>query len=292
MQPGKRVRPRMVLLGAELFGTPPEKVLPIAAAFEMLHNFTLIHDDIMDNAPLRRGKETVFKKWNSNIAILSGDALATMALEQILQTELPAKNKLEIVTLFARTSIEICEGQQYDLNFETKEQVTIEEYMEMIRLKTAVMLAGCLKAGAIAANAPRSDREILYNIGISLGFAFQLKDDLLDLYADQQSLGKQIGMDIADHKKTYLLLRALQEAQANDRDKLLQLFAPENSLSLEEKLPQIIEIYRKCHVRDKTEVAIENCLNEALSLIETLSCPENKKNSLREIATLFRDREK
>ena len=212
MQPGKRLRPKLVHMAVDLFDGDEEQAQIVAMAFEMLHNFTLIHDDIMDMAPLRRGKETVYKKWNSNIAILSGDALAIMAFQQLLKLQCDNQIIIDIANVFSQTSLEICEGQQYDLDFETQQKVTIEEYLMMIRKKTAVMFAGCLKAGAILMSTDEETRQALYDLGIHLGIAFQLADDVLDVYADAPTFGKTIGGDIRDNKKTYLYLKALEQA--------------------------------------------------------------------------------
>ena len=291
MQPGKRIRPRLTMLSAELFGGDTKQTIYIAAAFEMLHNFTLIHDDIMDKAPIRRGKETVYKKWNSNIAILSGDALATMAVQQILKADIDPEIKLKITDLFTQTSLEVCEGQQYDLNFETSIEVTIAEYLHMIRLKTAVMLAGCLKAGAILAQASEKDQEIIYKFGISLGLAFQLKDDLLDVYADHAVFGKKKGMDIQDNKKTYLFLRALKDASDNERDELLRLFSTENE-NFEDKLEKVIDIYTNLSIREKTESLIEEYIQKALHELDSISIASEKKKNLKEITLQLCEREK
>lgn len=279
MQSGKRIRPKLLLLGTELFGGDPDKAYHVAAAFEMLHNFTLIHDDIMDKAPIRRGKETVCRKWNDNVAILSGDALATMAVQQILKTETDDACKLKLVDLFARTSVEVCEGQQYDLDFETSSEVTIDDYIKMIRLKTAVMLAGCLKAGAIFANANETYQTMLYEFGIDLGIAFQLKDDLLDLYSDQEVFGKMKGVDIKDNKKTYLFLRALQDASEQDRETLQSLFACPNA-DFEEKLNTVVEIYERLAIKEKTELLIKDNVQKALAILEKIPVSQKKKEPL------------
>lgn len=282
MQGGKRIRPQLVILGTEIFGGNNDGAIHIAAAFEMLHNFTLIHDDIMDNAPIRRGKETVYKKWNSNIAILSGDALATMAFQQILSAETDAETKIKLMDLFGQTSLEVCEGQQYDLNFETMENVKIEEYLYMIRLKTAVMLAGCLKAGAIFAGATEEDATKLYEFGIHLGIAFQLKDDLLDIYANHDVFGKMKGMDIQDNKKTYLFLRAEQDGSAEQKDELKRLFSTKEG-DFEKKLTAVIGIYESLNIKEKTEELADTYIQKAISILNTISVPEGKKELLRDL---------
>jgi len=291
MQSGKRLRPYLVLLGTELFNGNKEKVLPIAAAFEMLHNFTLIHDDIMDNAPIRRGKETIYKKWNSNIAILSGDALATMALQQLLTVDIDNDRRTEIISLFAQTSLEVCEGQQYDLNFETSENVSIDDYFTMIRLKTAVMLAGCLKAGAIFAGADNLAQNNLYQFGIHLGLAFQLKDDLLDIYANHKVFGKMKGLDIKDNKKTYLYLRALQDASAEDKAVLQQLFTVSN-ITFEEKLEKTIALYEKYFIKEKTEKVIAELVGKGIAILQKTATNDKKKEELILYAKQLTNRDK
>lgn len=291
MQPGKRVRPRLVMLSTQLFGGDEKEAVYIAASFEMLHNFTLIHDDIMDKAPIRRNKETVYKKWDSNIAILSGDALATMALQQILASGLEYDKKFEITDLFARTSIEVCEGQQYDLNFESSAEVTIAEYLSMIRLKTAVMLAGCLKAGAIIGAAPEEEKQKIYDFGIFLGLAFQLKDDLLDLYADHDLFGKKKGMDIQDNKKTYLYLKALEDASETQRTALLDIFS-EKGMDLDEKVSRISAIYEKLNIKGKTETLIEEYVVKALQKLDEINVVPENKTTLREFTQQLSTRNK
>lgn len=290
-QDGKRIRPKLVGLGAELYGIKPDEVRHVAAAFEMLHNFTLIHDDIMDQAPLRRGLPTVYKKWNSNIAILSGDALAIMALQELLKAPCDDATKIRISDLFARTSLEICEGQQYDLDFETMEHVSIDDYIKMIRLKTAVMLAGCLQSGAIFAKASDADQQALYDFGINIGIAFQLKDDILDLYSDTQVFGKIKGGDIKENKKTYLYLTALQDADEKQRESLLRYFSS-TEFNFEIKLQAVKNIYEDLQVKEKTEKAIDQYVKSALDCLQTVSVAEEKKQQLRDLANALVKRDK
>lgn len=291
MQSGKRVRPQLLLIGTALFGGNPDKAYHLAAAFEMLHNFTLIHDDIMDKAIIRRGKETVCRKWNNNVAILSGDALATMAVQQILKTDTDDANKLRIIELFAHTSVKVCEGQQYDLNFEDTLEVSIDDYLKMISLKTAVMLAGCLKAGAMFAHADQSSLEMIYEFGINLGIAFQLKDDLLDLYSDQTLFGKMRGVDIQDNKKTYLFLRALQECTQEERYLMERLYTFQDVV-FEEKLKIVTEIYDRLSIREKTEEKIREYVQKALTILEKIEVAPEKKEPLIEMTLQLCDREK
>ena len=247
----------------------------IAAAFEMLHNFTLIHDDIMDNAPIRRGQPTVYKHWNSNIAILSGDALATLALKEMLYTPTRPETVIALTDLLAQTSIEICEGQQKDLDFETADHVTIDDFIQMIKYKTAVMLAGCLKAGALLSHASESDCEAIYQYGIYLGLAFQLKDDLLDVYGDTAIFGKPIGGDIRENKKTYLYLRALQDAGADDKKQLLHYFSS-TDFDNKEKFEAVTKIYQNLDIQKKTEEKIEEYVQLALAELGKISAGSEK----------------
>jgi len=290
-QDGKRIRPRLVMLAAELFGVNPDEVKHVAAAFEMLHNFTLIHDDIMDEAPIRRGMPTVYRQWNSNIAILAGDALAIMALQELLKAPCDDATKIKISDLFARTSLEICEGQQYDLDFETMDHVSIDDYIKMIRLKTAVMLAGCLKSGAIFAQASEADQQAMYDYGIHIGIAFQLKDDILDLYSDTQVFGKMTGGDIKENKKTYLYLTALQEADTQQRQTLLHYFSS-TDFDQEQKIQAVKEIYESLKVKEKTEQAINLYAAKALSSLQAVSVSEDRKNKLYELANTLVSRDK
>ena len=269
-QQGKRLRPQMVYLATKLFNGNTEHALYPAAAFELLHNFTLIHDDIMDKAPLRRGKPTVYKKWNTNIAILSGDALATLALQTILKTPCKKDIVLDISLLLSQTSIEICEGQQYDLDFENSNSVTISDYLSMIRLKTAVMLAGCLKAGAILAETSERNQELIYDLGINMGIAFQLKDDLLDVYADDHLFGKINGGDIKENKKTYLLLRAMEDASPEQLEKLRNWFSTAED-NFERKFNAVKQLYEELNIKEKTEELISQYVDNALNNLRNLT---------------------
>jgi len=290
-QGGKRIRPQLVLLAAELFGATTENAFFPATAYEMLHNFTLIHDDIMDNAPIRRGKETIYKKWNSNIAILSGDVLASMAMQQLLKTPCTPETLIKMSELFIQTSIEVCEGQQYDLDFEMQEEVTIDEYIQMIRLKTAVMLAGCLKTGAILANASEHDQEVLYQFGINLGLAFQLVDDLLDVYADTETFGKEVGGDIQANKKTYPYLLALQKANKTQKTQLQHYFSS-NHYDKKEKFNAVKTIFDELRCREEAEKIIEEFLEKAYQNIEEISLNDERKELLKQLALKLSKRSK
>jgi len=290
-QGGKRIRPQLVLLAAELFGATTENAFFPATAYEMLHNFTLIHDDIMDNASIRRSKETVYKKWNSNIAILSGDALASMAMQQLLKTPCTPETLIKMSKLFMQTSIEICEGQQYDLDFETQEEVTIDEYLNMIRLKTAVMLAGCLKTGAILANASEKDQNAVYQFGINLGLAFQLVDDLLDVYADTEVFGKEIGGDIQANKKTYPYLLALQKANEVQKAQL-QYYFSSHHYDKKEKFNAVKAIFDELHCKAEIERAVDQFLKKACQNIEETTLSSERKETLKQLALKLSKRNK
>ncbi len=276
MQPGKRLRPQLVRIASDMFNGDPEQTGYIAAAFEMLHNFTLIHDDIMDKADVRRGQPTVYKKWNGNTAILAGDALAVMAMQELLKLKCDPTIILDIIDIFGQTAVEVCEGQQYDLDFETMNNVSIEEYIQMIRLKTSVMFAGCLKAGGRFAGADKESLQALYDLGIHLGLAFQLADDLLDVYADEAVFGKAVGGDIKDNKKTFLYLKALELADETQREQLRTLFAttPEDEKG---KFLQVKAIFDAVDVRKATVEAIASYTERCIDDINRIHTEEEKK---------------
>ena len=239
---GKRLRPVLVMAACEASGGRPEEALPAALAVELFHNFTLMHDDIMDDAPLRRGMPTVHEKWNDNTAILSGDALHVMACEALLDA--PDKALPDLLRSFHRTALEVCEGQEQDMAFESRRDVTIEEYMEMIRLKTSVLLAAALEMGGKSAGADRQTREALYEFGLHVGLAFQLQDDYLDAFGNPENFGKQVGGDILADKKTFLLIRALEKAQVADYDALRS----ELGQKKEGKVGRVLDLYRSLGV--------------------------------------------
>jgi geranylgeranyl diphosphate synthase type II len=276
MQSGKRLRPQFVHIAADMFNGDPEQVKHIAAAFEMLHNFTLIHDDIMDKADVRRGQPTVYKKWNGNIAILSGDALAVMAMQQLLKLQCDPKVILDLIGIFGQTALEVCEGQQYDLDFETEEKVPIDEYLNMIRLKTSVMFAGCLKAGGRFAGADEESLQALYDLGIHLGIAFQLADDLLDVYADSDIFGKAVGGDIKDNKKTFVYLKALELADESQKKQLRSLFAT-TPADEKAKFEQVKSIFDDVKVKEATEAEIARYTEKCIEDIHRIHTAEEKK---------------
>ena len=276
-QGGKRIRPLLCLLATELFHGDKQLAIYPAIALEMLHNFTLIHDDIMDNADLRRGQETVYKKWNTNIAILSGDTLFAKAYQYLL---LYNGNYLpELVALLTNTSIEICEGQQFDLDFEQQNDVFIDQYLSMTRLKTAVLLAACLKAGAIVSCASKQEQELIYDFGIKIGLAFQIQDDLLDVYADVSKFGKNTGGDIAENKKTYMSLKAIELAQGDDVLQLQHYFSS-TDFNKEEKFMAVKAIYDKYQVKEHAQNLILQYYNEAFVALESIDKAQKDKQPL------------
>ena len=288
LQSGKRLRPMLCLLANDMFGGDERQALWPALALETFHNFTLIHDDIMDKAPLRRGKETVYQKWNADIAILSGDAMLAKAFQFALKPEKGA----QLAQQLGKVAIEICEGQQMDLNFETCGNVTIDEYLEMIRLKTAVLLATALQMGATVGGAQEADIQRLYDFGINLGMSFQLQDDILDLYSDVAVFGKRHGGDIADNKKTYLYLKALELASDKDRKRLEQLFTLHIDHDEEEKIEEVQDIYDRLHVKEAVEAVMLDYDRKAFETLETVNLPEEKKAHLKAYAELLSGRKK
>lgn len=266
---GKRLRPRLVLLAAEMFGGKEEKVLPAALAIEVFHNFTLLHDDVMDKADIRRGRPTVHVRWNDNTAILSGDQMVIEAYT--LLSRVPADRLSETLRLFNKMATEICEGQQYDMEFEGREQVSIEEYMQMIRLKTSVLLATALQIGAYVAGANVAQQKALYEYGINIGLAFQIQDDILDVYGDPRTFGKAIGGDICCNKKTYMLLTALQRADDETRAELEQWLQTQDKS--DEKIQAVTDIYTRTGAREVCETVMQLHTHEALSQLNAL--PQN-----------------
>ena len=288
LQKGKRLRPMLCLLACDLFGGDVNEAKYPALALETAHNFTLIHDDIMDQAPLRRGMPTVYQKWNSTTAILSGDAALFRAYDFAMRTP-KAKETLALLNKVMR---EVCEGQQYDLDFESKDVVAITEYLEMIRLKTAVLLATSLQVGAVIASASEEDQRHLYDLGIALGMAFQLRDDILDCYSDVSVFGKVTGGDIVENKKTYLFLRALELASLDDRERLLSLFSGKEELPPKEKVTAVLEIYNRIGIKKEVESLIADYEREALSCLDAVGVLEPKKIHLRRYIEMLSGRDK
>ncbi len=278
---GKRVRPQLALLATKLFGGNEEDVLPAALALEVFHNFTLLHDDVMDKAQVRRGRPTVHVKWNANTAILSGDQMMIEAYK--LLSRVPEKKLAKTLRLFNQMATEICEGQQYDVDFESREDVTIPEYMEMIRLKTSVLLATALRIGAYIADATDEQQEQIYNYGIHLGLAFQIQDDMLDCYGDQATFGKAIGGDIAENKKTYLWLTAAQKGAIDE------LAMREESMT--QRFERILAIYDRLGVKAAAQEAIRLQTNQAINCLDAL--PQNQyTDQLRAMAHKLEERTK
>ena len=265
---GKRMRPMLVCTAYSLYKSDVERVIPLAAAVEAFHNFTLMHDDIMDQAPLRRGKATVHEKWNVNTAILSGDVMLVRVYDQLLH--MPINQLTEVLPLFNRTAAEVCEGQQWDMEFETKARVTEAQYVEMIRLKTAVLLGFSLELGALLADAPEEDRQALYDFGINMGIGFQLKDDLLDVFADQKKFGKQAGGDIIANKKTYLLIKALALAKGKQKAELQKWLAAKK-FDKRKKVKAVTALYEQLNIRELTQAKINQYFNKAFASLEKLS---------------------
>lgn len=263
---GKRLRPQLVLLAAEMFGGKAEDVLPAALAIEVFHNFTLLHDDVMDKADIRRGRPTVHVRWDDRTAILSGDQMIIEAYK--LLSQVPENKLLNTLSYFNEMATEICEGQQYDMDFETREDVSIEEYIEMIRLKTSVLLANALRIGAYIAGANEQQQNALYEYGIHLGLAFQIQDDILDVYGDSATFGKAIGGDICCNKKTYILLTALQRADNETRSELEQ-WLKTNDKSVQ-KIQAVTHIYTRTGAREVCEAVMQAYTREALSALDTL----------------------
>lgn len=279
-QGGKRLRPVLLLLTNQIFGGAIEKAMPAALAIEIFHNFTLVHDDIMDAAPLRRNVPTVYKKWNQNVGILSGDTMfaqSSLLLAKIEPSLLP-----EIIELFFKTAIEVCEGQQYDMDFESQEEVSLETYMEMIRLKTAVLLATSLKTGAILAKAPVSESEKLYTFGIHIGLAFQIMDDLLDVFSDQELFGKQTGNDIVTNKKTWLYLKAYDLADEATKAKLDNAFGLSNQFA-KVKVETVTELYNSLGIKELAYQEISNHYLKAEKVFESIDLPDETKEPLKKI---------
>lgn len=288
---GKRIRPVLCLLSYSLFKTDWEKVVPTALSIEIFHNFTLMHDDIMDKAPLRRGKQTVHEKWNDNIAILSGDVMLVNAYQYLNQCQhLSLGEYQHLITRFNRTAAEVCEGQQMDMNFESRSTVTVDEYIEMIRLKTSVLIGLSMEMGGILAGVDNVKAKILYEIGECIGLGFQLKDDLLDVYGDPEKFGKQVGGDILANKKTYLLIRALETAQGEALDTLNNWLAATHPNPVE-KVAAITQLYTDLGIRKETEAKINQYFDQAFQSIDQLNLQAAQQEALGKFLAGLVDRE-
>jgi len=285
---GKRLRPILVLMANNLFTNKIDGSLSPAIAFEVFHNFTLIHDDIMDKADLRRNRATVHKKWDENTAILSGDASLIVAYQFLAKA--PDFALAKLLDLFNQTAVEVCEGQQYDMEFETQEQVSATQYLEMIRLKTSVLVAACLKAGAILGKADADDAENLYQFGLNLGLAFQLRDDYLDVYGDVKTFGKKIGNDIVSNKKTYLLIKALEQSSDNQLVELKSLLR-DKQISAKEKIEKVSFIYAQLKIKEQVNEKIGYFYEKALGFLKKLTVSSEKKEGLLHLAKKLNSRE-
>jgi geranylgeranyl diphosphate synthase type II len=282
---GKRLRPVLTLLATELGGVQKEDAINCALAIEVFHNFSLIHDDIMDAAPIRRGKVTVHEKWNSNIAILSGDVLLVKAYQLLANQK--SQHIPELLTLFNKTAIEVCEGQQMDMDFETSEFVTVDEYIKMIRLKTSVLLGCALEFGFIVSNNSISNRKKIYDFGVNIGIAFQIQDDLLDLYGNPDKVGKQVGGDVKSNKKTLLYLIAEKNAVGDLREKLNQV---KSELDLKSKVSATQEIYEALRVKIETKSYLDRYYQQAIDLLDSIET-ESDKSAIMEMVNYLFNRE-
>ena len=268
---GKRVRPVLTLMACDAMGGDTATAIDAALGIEMFHNFTLLHDDVMDNADVRRGKTTVHRRWNANTAILSGDTMLTLATQFIARTSNQA-----VMDLFNKTAIEIYEGQQWDMDFEVRNDVTVEEYVNMIRLKTSVLLGCALKTGALVAGAGEKDADTLYEAGVNMGLAFQLRDDVLDVWGDPVTFGKEIGGDIMNNKKTYLLISTMQKAKGDDADELRHwLNGP--YATRDDKVAGVTALYERLGVRDMAEVAIADYNDRAIAAFNKVAMSDEDK---------------
>jgi geranylgeranyl diphosphate synthase type II len=274
---GKRLRPVLLLMGFNLFSDDIKTAMPAALAIEVFHNFTLLHDDIMDKAEMRRNRPTVHKKFSENSAILSGDVMSFLSYEYLF--EVNSERIQDVARLFTQTAIEVCEGQQFDMDFENRLDVTEAEYLEMIKLKTAVLLGCSLKAGALLAGAPDKTASQLYDYGLNLGLAFQLQDDLLDTFGDQETFGKKIGGDILANKKTYLLIKALEMASEKQLSELKKWMEPGN-FNEDEKINSVKNSYNQIGIKQLAEDKIESYFNTSAKIFEEVDVPAARKQPL------------
>ena len=274
---GKRLRPILTLLTCDLFGGNSKQALNAALAIEVFHNFTLIHDDIMDSAPMRRGHETVHKKWNVNTGILSGDAMMIVAY-QCFENYEPTMYK-KLLTVFNKTALEVCEGQQLDIDFENRNNVTIAEYIKMITFKTSVLVAAAMKMGAIVAKVDDAEAAKIYNFGLNLGIAFQLQDDYLDTFGNAETFGKQIGGDILENKKTFLFLKCIEIANKSDVKELLKLYSDKKGNA--QKVQRVTELFINNKIDENTIKEIESYTNKAFEILNSLTLSDEKKAVLK-----------
>lgn len=286
---GKRIRPILVLHAASLFSEQPQTAFPAAAAIEFFHNFTLLHDDIMDHASIRRGMPAVHCKYGENGAILSGDAMSIMAFQFLSRCE--ASKISSLLSLFSTTALEVCEGQQYDMEFEVRDQVTESEYLEMIRLKTAVLIACSLKTGALIAGAEEKNCQLLYHFGIQIGIAFQLQDDWLDVYGEETSFGKNIGGDICENKKTYILIKALEMSEEKTKVQLKEWMG-KRQFDRNEKIDSVRKIFTDSGAASATKRLMEDYHEKAMITLQQLNIADEEKSELRNFASTVLSRVK
>ncbi|MGB0185655.1 MAG: polyprenyl synthetase family protein [Flavobacteriaceae bacterium] len=284
---GKRLRPTLTLMTTDCFGGDVSAALDAALAIEVFHNFSLIHDDIMDNAPLRRGQQTVHEKWDLNTGILSGDAMLIMAYQ--LFEGYNAKQFQQLTTLFSKTALQVCEGQQYDIDFETRFDVTIPQYIKMIEYKTAVLVGAAMQMGAIVAGASVEDQQKCYAFGKNLGIAFQLQDDYLDAFGDPKTFGKQVGGDILENKKTYLFLKAMELGSKEMKAELKTLYESSTE-DLDQKIATTLNLFEQSGATETTKQAIQNYTQAAFDVIETIEIEPNKKQLLRDFGSMLMTR--
>ena len=286
---GKRIRPSLTLLSCNIYSQDIEDAIKPALGLEVFHNFTLLHDDLMDQADKRRNKLTVHKKWDTNTAILSGDAMVIAAYKLIGETPMPFLK--QTLNLFSQTALEICCGQQFDMDFEKCDNVSEEQYIEMIRLKTAVLIACCLKTGAIIGGASEKDAETLYRFGIYIGLSFQLQDDLLDVYGDSNTFGKNIGGDILCDKKTFLLINAVAHANEEQKSKMKYYSNPANTFAPAEKIQSYTDIYNKLNIKEITQLKINNLYEMAMSELVKLEVETEQLSELKKFSDILMQRE-
>lgn len=284
---GKRIRPVLTLMAAGIFSDDYKKAMPAALAVEVFHNFTLVHDDIMDDAPLRRGKKTVHEKWNINTGILSGDAMLILAYQYFENYEPTVFQKL--AKLFSKTALEVCDGQQLDVDFETRNNVTIDEYINMIRFKTSVLVAAALKMGAIVAETNDENADLIYDFGLNLGLAFQLQDDYLDTFGNPETFGKQIGGDIIENKKTFLYLKALEIANKEDQQKL-QFFYKQKLVENSIKVTEVTRIFELYDIPDLIKEQIEIYTEKAFNTLSKMDIIEGNKQNLKDFGLWLMNR--
>lgn len=286
---GKRIRPILMLLSYNLYKDNPQEILSSACALETYHNYTLLHDDLMDEAPLRRGQQTVHMKWNANQAILSGDSMLVLAYERLAKCD--TKHLEAVLSLFTETALQIGEGQQYDMEFEMRNDVAVEEYIEMIRLKTSVLLACATKMGAILADATQEDAENLYKFGEQIGLAFQLQDDYLDVYGDAKVFGKKIGGDIVSNKKTYMLITAFNQANTGQRAEL-ENWINKKDFNTEEKIVAITRLYNEIGIDKLAKEKMNFYYEQGKKILDAVKLPDERKEALAEYAAKMMKRQK